>query len=160
MIYLIGFMGSGKSTIASRLAEKLQCSCIEMDESIEKQEGLTIPEMFAQHGESYFREKERDFLRSLEGEAVVSTGGGVILSKENCEMMREGTVIYLHAGWETIVHRLKNDTSRPLWSGDESEKKQRFEDRLKLYKEAAHHVVVVDDKAPEVIAEEIAARLK
>lgn len=160
MIYLIGFMGSGKSTVASKLAQKLQCSYIEMDESIEKQEGRTIPEMFTQQGEDYFRKKEREFLRNTKGEAVVSTGGGVILSPENREILRRGTAVYLHADWETIVHRLKNDTSRPLWSGDEAEKKQRFEDRLPLYKETAHHVVVVDDKAPDVIAEEIAARLK
>ncbi|CDQ17923.1 shikimate kinase [Halobacillus karajensis] len=160
MIYLIGFMGSGKTTVANELSKKIHLPYIEMDESIEKNCGMSIKEMFKTHGETFFRDKETEFLKSLTNKAIVSTGGGVVLREENREYLKNGLSIYLKAEWKTIVERLTSDTDRPLWKGDEKEKKQRFEDRLKLYREAANEVVSVDWKTPEEIADEIWARLK
>lgn len=160
MIYLIGFMGSGKSTIASRLSEDMQIPSVEMDAAIEEAEGMKISEMFAIHGESYFRERETEFLTELKGEAVVSTGGGVVLRKQNRELIQKGTVVYLKAEWETIVERLKEDTDRPLWQGDEAEKKKRFAERLHVYEQTADLIISVDGKTPEEVTEEIIKRLK
>ncbi|WLR46285.1 shikimate kinase [Halobacillus litoralis] len=160
MIFLTGFMGSGKSTIAKMVSEKMKYPYIEMDEAIEEAEGMKIRDMFALKGENYFRNKETEFLSNLKEEVVVSTGGGVILREENRTLMQEGTVVYLKAEWETIVERLTGDTDRPLWKGDDSEKKKRFDERLNLYEQAADVVINVDQKTPEEITEEVVARLK
>ncbi|MGR9049386.1 shikimate kinase [Halobacillus faecis] len=159
MIFLTGFMGSGKSTIAKMISEKMKYPYIEMDEAIEEAEGMKIRDMFALKGEQYFRNKETEFLRNLKEEVVLSTGGGVILREENRALMQEGTVVYLKAEWETIVERLTGDTDRPLWKGDDSEKKKRFDERLSLYEQSADVVINVDQKTPEEITEELVARL-
>ncbi|WP_394217818.1 shikimate kinase [Halobacillus trueperi] len=160
MIYLIGFMGSGKSTIAKMLSEKTNYPYIEMDQAIEETEGMKIRDMFAGKGEQYFRDKETEFLKNLKNDVVLSTGGGVILREENRALMQEGTVVYLKAEWETIMERLTGDTDRPLWKGDDSEKKKRFDERLGLYEQAADVVIDVDQKTPEEITEEVVGRLK
>lgn len=160
VIYLVGFMGSGKSTVAAQLSYKLGMPYIEMDDEIEKEQGITISEMFATYGESFFREKETSFLRGISKEVIVSTGGGVILSKDNRLLLKSGTVIYLKAEWETIVQRLSEDTKRPLWKGDAQEKKTRFQSRLKLYEEVADEIISVDERTPHEIAIDIQKRLK
>ncbi|WP_226582984.1 shikimate kinase [Halobacillus litoralis] len=160
MIYLIGFMGSGKTTVGEYLGERLGIPCIEMDEQIEKNEDMTIREMFSSYGEEYFREKETAFLSSLEGQAVVSTGGGVVLSENNQLLLKQGTTVYLKAEWETIVERLQGDKNRPLWKGDREERKLRFEERLPIYENAADLVVQVDGRSPLEICDEIIQRLK
>lgn len=160
VIFLIGFMGSGKSTIAKMVSEKTKYPYIEMDQAIEEAEGMKIRDMFASKGEQYFRDKETEFLRHLKDEVVLSTGGGVILREENRVLLQEGTVVYLKAEWETIVERLTGDTDRPLWKGEDSEKKKRFDERLSLYEQAADVVIDVDQKTPEEIAEEVMGRLK
>ncbi|GEN52091.1 shikimate kinase [Halobacillus faecis] len=160
MIFLIGFMGSGKSTIAKMVSEKTNDPYIEMDQAIEEDEGMKIRDMFALKGEEYFRDKETEFLRNLKHDVVLSTGGGVILREENRVLMEEGTVVYLKAEWATIVERLTGDTDRPLWKGDNTEKKKRFDERLRLYEEAADVVINVDGKTPEEISEEVIECLK
>ncbi|ARI77074.1 shikimate kinase [Halobacillus mangrovi] len=160
MIFLVGFMGSGKSTVAHQLSKDLGRPYIEMDECIENQEGLSIAEMFSQYGESYFREKETEFLKSIQEDSIVSTGGGVILSEENREILSKSTVVYLKASWHTIVKRLEEDTERPLWKGDVEEKKSRFKERLPIYEQTADHIIVVDEKTPKQIAQEIEVCLK
>lgn len=153
-------MGSGKSTVAHQLSTDLGRPYIEMDECIEKQEGLSIAEMFSQYGESYFREKETEFLKSINEDGIVSTGGGVILSEENREILSENTVVYLKASWHTILERLEEDTKRPLWKGDLEEKESRFKERLSIYERTADYIVAVDKKTPKQIAQEIEACLK
>nr|WP_255574591.1 shikimate kinase [Halobacillus sp. Nhm2S1] len=153
-------MGSGKSTIAKMVSEKTNDPYIEMDQAIEEDEGMKIRDMFALKGEEYFRDKETEFLRNLKHDVVLSTGGGVILREENRMLMKEGTVVYLKAEWETIVERLTGDTDRPLWKGDYTEKKKRFDERLRLYEEAADVVINVDRKTPEEISEEVFECLK
>ncbi|MGP4074390.1 shikimate kinase [Halobacillus sp. K22] len=160
MIYLIGFMGSGKSTIAGKLSDELKLPYIEMDKSIEEKENMSISEMFAQFGESHFRECETHFLKNINEESVVSTGGGVILKDENRHHLSTGTVVFLRASWNTIVSRLQNDQDRPLWKGDLSEKHALFAVRQPIYTSLAHHVVDVDNKSPEDIVTEILERLK
>ncbi len=159
-IFLIGFMGSGKSTVAGHLSKELNLPYIEMDQQIEEREGMKISAMFEHYGEEYFREMETKFLETLEEDSIVSTGGGVVVKTENLSLLKQGFVVYLDVSWEEICSRLENDTERPLWRGEELEKKKRYEKRQPLYKKAADTIIQADTKTPGQIAREIAIRLK
>ena len=92
-IFLIGFMGSGKSTVASCLAHNYNLNIVEMDQMIVEQEGMSIPDIFAQKGEAYFRDAETELLIAIgkEQNKVVSCGGGVVLRERNiAEMKKSG----------------------------------------------------------------------
>ncbi|MFC7320864.1 shikimate kinase [Halobacillus campisalis] len=160
MIFLIGYMGSGKSTVAKQLSESIGFGYIEMDGEIEKREGRSIPQIFEEDGEKKFRQLETSLLQSLSGQIIVSTGGGVILSEENQKLLTRSTVVFLDASFETINKRLADDEDRPLWGANIEENKRRYETRLPIYKELATLVVSVDDKNPSTIADEIVSRLK
>ncbi|MFG6148537.1 shikimate kinase [Halobacillus sp. B23F22_1] len=160
MIFLIGYMGSGKSTVASELSDKLNIPYIEMDETIEQQQEMSIPQIFNKYGEAYFRKLETDLLKSLQAPVIVSTGGGVILAPENQELLKKGTVIFLDASFETIDGRLSNDQARPLWTNNREENRQRYEKRLPVYRSLASHVIQVDHKETPVIANEVLNCLK
>ena len=116
-IFLIGFMGCGKSTLARLLSEQTGAKLIEMDETIEAEAGMSINEIFEKFGETHFRDLESQLVVRIaeEGGAVVSCGGGAILRSENVEAMRKnGTIVYLSATPETIYQRVRYSTNRPL----------------------------------------------
>lgn len=116
-LYLIGFMGAGKSTIARALAKKCPSKRIEMDQLIEEQQGMAIIDIFAAHGENYFRDLETELLRSFSESTgyVVSCGGGSVLRDENAALMKEnGCIVFLRATPETIYERVKDSTNRPF----------------------------------------------
>ena len=117
-IILIGYMGSGKSTIGEKAARALGLKFLDTDELIEEKEGMTISELFEQKGEAYFRQKETEVLRSLRKEPkgmILATGGGLPMREENAKLLKElGVVIYLKAEIDTLVTRLCEDTQRPL----------------------------------------------
>ena len=120
-IYLIGFMGSGKSAVCSRLHELTGMEVIEMDASIVDKEGMSINDIFATKGEEYFRDVESEllYLISEESNKAVSCGGGAILRQKNVDLMKEsGKIILLSATPETIYNRVKNCTDRPLLNGN------------------------------------------
>jgi len=122
-IFLIGFMGSGKTTVASYLGKAYQMKTTEMDGAISEQEGMSIPDIFALHGEEYFRRLETAFLIELRQEkgVVVSCGGGVPMRSENvAEMKKNGRVILLEASPETIYERVKDSNDRPLLEGNKN----------------------------------------
>ena len=124
-IVLIGFMGTGKSTVGTGLAKQLGYAFVDLDEEIVRQEGMSIPEIFAQHGEGYFREAESRALMQLMGQQrlVIATGGGCVLREVNCRRMKEqGFVVHLTAAVGTIIERIKDDHNRPLLQGDASER--------------------------------------
>lgn len=159
-IFLTGFMGSGKSTVAARLGELYGYSVIEMDQKIVEDEGMPITEIFAQKGERYFRNLETDFLLSLQNETgtVVSCGGGVPLKSCNVEAMKQsGMVVYLTALPATILKRVKGDTGRPLLEGhmDVDYIASMLEGRRPKYEAAADICVATDGRDPDEIAEEI-----
>ena len=165
-IILIGFMGSGKSTVGIALSYKMQCVLSDTDKMIERREGKSISEMFASEGEAYFRERETQLLRKLREEKtrqIFSVGGGTPLREENRRLLRElGTVVYLKVPAETVYERLKGDTTRPLLQGDDPMAKIRdlLGQREEIYSGAADIVVAADEKKPAQIAEEIAAIIK
>lgn len=121
-IVLVGFMGTGKSTVSKLLAEQLGWRRIDSDEQIERQSGKKISELFAEGGETYFRDIEAETLRSIlesDEPAVVATGGGAVLRESNrTHMLRYAFVVALKADESQIVARVQNDTSRPLLQGN------------------------------------------
>ena len=119
-LFLIGFMGAGKSSVSAGLGRMLGREVVEMDQRIAAQEGMSIPELFAQKGEPYFRACETALLKSFAQGAprIVSCGGGVPLQEENVAAMREsGTVVLLTASPEVILERVKDSDERPLLQG-------------------------------------------
>lgn len=120
-IFLIGFMGTGKSTVGKVLADTLRWEFVDTDAKIEATTGQSIPQLFADHGEQRFREIETEVLRSIAAgrHQVVSTGGGAVLKQENREaMLAGGYVVALEADEQTIIERVQGDTNRPLLAGD------------------------------------------
>ena len=161
-IFLIGFMGCGKSTMARLLKEKTGKELIEMDETIEREEGKSINEIFEMYGETYFRDLESELVRRIadKGGAVVSCGGGAILRPENVENMKKnGIIIYLSATPETIYQRVKNSTHRPLLNGNMNVEyiTSLMESRLPRYMSAADVTICVDGKEKQQIVDEIYA---
>jgi shikimate kinase len=120
-IYLIGFMGSGKSTAGRKMASLLQWAYSDIDKLVEEKEGCSVPDIFTHSGESYFREAESEVLRSLSSRSrtVVACGGGTPCSHENMGIMKStGVVVYLKQTAEVITKRLqKSKTVRPLMNG-------------------------------------------
>ncbi len=116
-IILVGFMGTGKTSVGRRLALRLRMTYVDTDEIIEQTTGRRITDIFAQHGESYFRELESEAVRKVSDldEHVISTGGGVVLRTRNLEILkRNGVVFSLTATSEEIWARVKGETHRPL----------------------------------------------
>lgn len=159
-IFLIGFMGCGKSTMARLLSQKTGVELIEMDETIETEAGMTINEIFEKYGEHYFRDLESQLILRIaeKGGAVVSCGGGAILRQENVDNMKKnGQIIYLSATPETIYERVRHSTNRPLLNGNMNVEhiSALMEKRLSLYENAADLTIVVDDKEKRDVLEEI-----
>ena len=164
-IYLTGFMGTGKSSVAAFLSSLTGLETAEMDALIVAQEGRSIAEIFDSEGEEAFRGIESALLRKLAetGGFIVSCGGGVPLREENRKVMKEsGTVILLTAPAEELARRLASDTARPLLSDKKSEPyiAEMLARRLPYYNDAADLVVETAGKTPSAIAEEIAALLR
>lgn len=162
-IFLIGFMGCGKSTMARLLAEDMHMELVEMDETIEKEEGRTINDIFATDGEAHFRDLESQLIVRIadKGGRIVSCGGGAILREENvANMKKNGTIIYLCATPETIYDRVHLSTNRPLLNGNMNVEYigQLMEKRVAKYEAAADEVILVDDKEKLEILNEIKAK--
>lgn len=165
-VILIGFMGSGKSTTGICLSHKLRCPFDDTDKMIEKNEKKSIPEIFAESGEAYFRDRETQLLRELakkKTERILSVGGGTPLRVENRKLLHEiGTVVYLKVSAQTVYERLKGDTGRPLLQGDNPMEriKSLLAEREKIYRSAADIIIAVDEKSQTQAADEIAALLE
>jgi len=135
-IFLTGFMGAGKTLVGRALAQKLGCEFIDLDYQIEHTSGETIESIFETGGESEFRKRESEILRSINKDpAVISTGGGCFIYNRDW-MLNNGKVVYLKVPFHTLVTRIGAETSRPLWRNA----KQLYDDRELIY-EAAHFQV-------------------
>ncbi|MFC0522633.1 shikimate kinase [Pontibacillus salicampi] len=156
-IFLIGFMGSGKSSIGEALAKQINKPSLDSDKLVEEVNQETIPAIFNREGEAGFRVKETSALeRAAMKDAVISTGGGIVERPQNKVIMNQnGIIIYLHTAFETIVDRLKEDETRPLWNQDLEKRKALYEKRLPRYKEWADYVIQTDDMDVEAIVEKI-----
>ena len=167
IIYLVGFMGSGKTTVGRELADRCALPFFDTDCLLEERFGKSIPEVFASCGEAFFRAEESALLRNLpaalDGEAaVVSCGGGIVLSPENRGYMRDsGTVVYLSVSPGIVIERLSGDAGRPLLIGKGPDDiRKMMDERRPLYEEAADLTSVTDGKSPGQIAEEIISVLR
>lgn len=119
-VVLVGFMGTGKTTVGAALSEALGMTQIDLDEEIVRREGKSIPALFAEQGEPYFRDAESKYLADLleHGPCILTTGGGVVLRPQNVEVMvQKGLVVALSASEEELIKRLENNTGRPLLAG-------------------------------------------
>ena len=134
-IYLIGFMGAGKTTVGKQLAEKLDRPFVDLDDVIEKKADLTIPFIFKKYGENIFRRLETDCLQRITYYPgnVIATGGGIILAVKNREMMKNtGITVYLKWHTKILLQRIKNSAYRPLLKDiDQSQLFQHIETMLK-----------------------------
>jgi shikimate kinase len=121
-IVLVGLMGAGKSSVGRRLAEKLGFTFVDADQEIEKAAGQTIPEIFAQHGEDYFREGEKRVIaRLLENhDQIIATGGGAFMNSETREAIKhQGVSVWLKAELDLLVKRVQKRDNRPLLKGQD-----------------------------------------
>lgn len=160
-ILLIGFMGSGKSTIGYRLSCEFKRRFLDTDKLIEQMEGMTITALFAQKGEAYFREKETECLKGLSkepGSRIIALGGGTPMRENNQELIKRlGTVVYLKASGETVYNRLKKDKTRPLLQCENPKERicALIAERGPVYEKLADIVITVDDKQMFEIVKEI-----
>jgi shikimate kinase len=162
-IYLIGFMGSGKTTIGKELSLFLNLPVIDSDEEISRMTGKTITEIFDVEGEATFRLLESECLRDLPVEdSIITTGGGVILQEENRNWMRKnGVVVLLAASPKEILKRLEGDKTRPLLKNDKQTKVAKIlDERMPLYLNAADIIIETSNRSVEAIVEELVERLK
>lgn len=162
-IYFIGFMGSGKTTIGRALSEKLEIPVYDTDEEIIRLTGKSVSELFDDLGEDGFRLLEVETLKSLPAlDSIVTTGGGIILRRENREWMRDnGRVIYLQATPAEILKRIEGDQTRPLLKGNKRIKvSQILEERMAFYEETAEITIDTTEKSVKAIIQELEQRLK
>lgn len=164
-IILIGFMGAGKTDVAMGLSKRLGIPVIDTDSMIEKEQGMSISEIFAKKGEPYFRDLETALLKSLsnaEGN-VISTGGGMVLRDENVKALKSlGPLVLLSARPEVVMLRLLGKTDRPLLSGKDRQKKieKLLLERRPIYEKAADLAVDTSDISVDDAVEKIANFLK
>lgn len=163
-VYLVGFMGVGKSTVAKELSGRLHLPVVDTDEAIVELEGRSIPEIFEREGEESFRRKETGMLlrMSESGAKIVSCGGGIAMREENRDIMaRHGVTVLLEASPETILERVKGDDNRPLLAGKKNvtDIAAMMEARRPAYEAAADLRIPVDGRAPAEIAEEIVEQI-
>jgi len=159
-IVLIGFMGSGKSSVGRLIAAKLNQRFIDTDHLIIQKNGLEISEIFKQHGESYFRDQERIALESLQNSShcVIATGGGIVVRPENHALLHQlGFVVWLTANEEIIFERVSRNTKRPLIQTENPREtiSNLLIQRNPLYDKAAHFTLDTSDYPHVSIAETI-----
>ena len=153
-IALIGFMGSGKSTVGRLLAESLGAEFTDGDTEIERVAEMTVSEIFEKCGEPHFRKLETETIKRLSAipNQIFSPGGGAVLNPENVKVLKEHcVVVYLNVSAEEVAERLADDDTRPLLAGGDklTKIKERLTARLPIYMAAADIAVVCDGCTPE-----------
>jgi len=158
-LYLVGFMGSGKSAVGRLLADELGWHFVDIDEDIEQAQGITIAEIFDTRGEAVFRVIEQETLRKHLHEIecgkpmVVALGGGAFVDPANQKLLEErGVTLWLDCPFPRICARLEGQTHRPL--ARDPEKFQRlFHDRREMYSKAEHRIEADTDNAATIVAQ-------
>jgi len=155
-IVLTGFMGTGKSVVGRRLAERLGLSFLDLDDMIEEEAGMSIAEIFASEGEPGFRRREREQIASVHrrGHCVIATGGGALLDPENIRTLGTGAVLVcLQAEPEVILRRIKAESHRPLLQVPDRMVRIRelLEQRASAYAQADLAVETSDSSIEEIV---------
>ena len=148
-IFLVGPMGTGKTSIGARLSRAIGCSFVDTDAEIEKRTGVKIDVIFDIEGEDGFRKREIDVIKEFASREniVIATGGGSVLASENQRALASGFVIYLSSSIETLMNRIREDTSRPLLNVSDRKKRLRniVNDREPIYAQVADLTIKTDD---------------
>ena len=161
-LVLIGYRGTGKSTVAKLLAAQLGMEVVSLDQEIVRQAGCSIPEIVAAHGWPHFRDLEAEVTKCVAARdhLIIDAGGGVILRPENVgNLRRNGKLFWLRAAVPVIVARIEAGTERPALTAGKSftdEVEDVLRERTPLYEAAAHHRVDTDSRSPQQVAAEIA----
>lgn len=156
-LYLVGFMGTGKSTVGRTVAHRLNFTPLDSDHEIERLQGKTIPEIFAQDGEPAFRELEREFVEGGHPaqRTVVACGGGLVVQPGMLDRLRsKGVIVCLHASLETILARTSRHRNRPLLAVEDPEERIRtlYAAREAIYRNSGTMVLTDGRPLPEIVA--------
>jgi shikimate kinase len=157
-VVIVGYMGSGKTTVGRLLARTLGWEFVDLDPAIARDAGRGIPEIFAQSGEEHFRDLEHhalvDTLDDKE-ELVVACGGGIVVRPENRDKLKKVATVFLREDLGVLYGRTR-DASRPLRAASREDFERRYAERLPLYEEVADLELLVCGRSPEEVVEEIA----
>lgn len=163
-IVLIGFMGAGKSTVGSALAEKLNFSFVDTDALIEQRSEKKIKDIFTEEGEAAFRKIESQVVKEISAreDHVIAGGGGVVLDPQNVQALKKnGTIVYLKADPQVILKRIHGTHFRPLLEvpAPEAEIRKLLSAREKIYQEVADVVVDTSNLSVEDVVKEVVAKV-
>jgi shikimate kinase len=156
-VAIVGYMGSGKTTLGLLLARALSVEFVDLDRVIVRSAGKAIPQIFAEHGENHFRDLEHNaLLQTLDGgtPSVVACGGGTVVRPDNRTLLRDVTTVFLREDTEVLYQRTRG-TERPLRAASLEEFELRYAERLPLYREVADIEVEADGRPPAKVAEEV-----
>lgn len=156
-LYLVGFMGTGKTTVGRAIAQKTGFNVLDSDHEIERLQGKTIPDIFAQQGEPAFRAMERDFIeRGHPAErTIVACGGGLVVQPGMLALLKsKGVVICLHASLETILARTARHRNRPLLAVENPEERIRtlYAAREAIYRQSGTLILTDNRPLHEIVA--------
>lgn len=161
-IYVIGFMGAGKTTIGRELAQRIDAPFFDLDDLVESAERMSVKNIFAQHGEPYFRKRERDLLRSTRNleRGVIATGGGTFTFDDNIQFIQsEGLSVYLSAPYALLRSRIGDKAAeRPLFR-DDMATHELYTNRLRYYKMSDVTLEIREDETPKQIVERLVLEL-
>ena len=156
-VAIVGYMGSGKTTLGRLLARATGLEFADLDRAISKNAGKEIPEIFAERDETYFRDLEHEALReALDGKTpcVIACGGGVVARQENRALLRDVTTVFLRED-VGVLYRRTRGPGRPLRAASQEEFEARYAERLPLYREVADFEIEVDGRPPSRVLEEV-----
>lgn len=165
-IVLIGMRGSGKTTVAKLLAQKLNKEYLELDDILVGKVGMTIPEIVEKHGWDYFRDKESEIVQevSLYQDKVISTGGGIVIRPQNIEALKKnGVLVLLKAQIETLLSRIGNDANRPFLTNKKTRREEIEEllkQRKKLYEQASNEIIDTDNLYAKEVMNKILLKME
>ena len=145
-VFLVGMPGSGKSRMAKFISSVTDLTYKDLDDEIERTEGKSIKEIFKNHGETYFRNKETKILKNIiekDKNLIIATGGGTPCFNHNIDLInKNGLSIFLNTSLDVIVERISRKNKRPLFKNKDVEEtvKKMFQERIKFYSKSRHHV--------------------
>jgi shikimate kinase len=158
-LILVGFMGTGKTTVGKIVASRLNMEFVDMDDVIEQRRGETIPQIFERYGEKFFRQLEHELVIELARRQglVISTGGGIVLNQANIQIFSQtGVVICLQASPETVLQRVGNDPHRPLLAGsDRMSRIRELLERRRPYYNAIPYQVDTNELTIDEVVEKV-----